>query len=156
MKPVFIYTATITPTDGRDPICLTVGWRGVDQARVALADRFRVTPTEIKLKTERDDAGRPREILVETPRDEQGEQCYASNNARTARCPNTARPGFHTCKIHTSYDAPFAFGTPEYDEWIETEPLDGDLKPATRKTRTRTRKTAAKPRRARSAPRDEA
>jgi hypothetical protein len=145
MQTGFLYNATVKSEMAPTGVFhVTIAIRGADQARQALAHRFGVPLSAVKVKAERE-AGEPREILIGIA-EVNREQCWADVNGRD-RCPNAARPGATTCKTHTAFDAPAPFGTPEYDSWIAETDSPAESKPA----RRRTHKTASKPAAARSA-----
>lgn len=152
MKPkpgstVYLYQVTAS-----DQTYLTVA-PSIDNAQAGIEERLNLPPNSAKARAYRID-GRPARIylhpLLAGRRETETEQCWSENNAGTDRCQNQARPGFHTCKIHTSYSAPFPFGTPEFKRWEDED----DPKPSKRRSGTRTRKTAPKPAGRRAAPRD--
>lgn len=158
-SPVYIYTVSVRSTD-RD--YLTVA-PSVDAAQAGIEERFKLAAGDAKAKTLKLN-GLPARcylhpLISGSPAaTATTEQCWSERNDGTARCQNPARPGFHTCKIHTSYDAPYPFGTPELNEWLAKE-LAGDdetaPKPAKRRSGATTPKTRRKPAKRRAAPRDE-
>jgi hypothetical protein len=149
MKTAFLYDATIKTAGADEPLHEIVAYRGVDQARLALSAHFRVPISDVKIKLQRTPGGSPIEILCETTAEEDGEPCWAPITPLSRiRCGNKARPGFHTCKIHTSFTAPHPVDTPEYAKWAE-QPLedddDDDDEPARpRRRRAKTTRAAAK------------
>lgn len=143
MKKVYLYKGSVKSPFAPDGVFsdVYIAITGHTQAVSALASHFRVDESAVKIKSMRDDAGQPLQIYSGV---DELEQCWADRNGRD-RCPDRARPGFHTCRIHTAFDAPAPFGTPEYEKWIESDAAEIDPKPKSTKSRARTRKTPPKP-----------
>lgn len=122
MKKVYLYYGTVKSEFAPNGIFpdIWIAITGHTQARQALAAHFRVEERDVSIKAVRDTAGRPLECFAGV---EESEQCWADRDGEH-RCANKARPGFHTCKIHTSFDAPAPFGTPEFLAFIDS---DGNL-----------------------------
>lgn len=157
MKKIYLYRGTVKSEFAPDGIFrdVHVAITGHTQATQALAAHFRVNERDVKIKVVRDANGNPLEILAGI---DEIEQCWADIDDRD-RCQNKARAGFHTCKIHTSFDAPAPFGTPEYETWVAKDLSEilseNDSKPAKRRSGVTTPKTRRKPAKRRAAPRDE-
>jgi hypothetical protein len=144
MKTAFLYDAEIKSPAADEPIRIEIVYRGVDQARLGISAHFRVPIGDVKVKLQRNADGSPREVFCETTAGEEGEQCWADANGRD-RCANKARSGFHTCKIHTSFDAPAPFGTPEYESWISKPASPRKRRARATDAKTRADSSPAKP-----------
>ncbi len=141
----YIYQVTDRKS-GRD--YLTVA-PSVDAAQAGIEERFNLPAGATKARAYKID-GLPARVflhpLISGRRaDVETEQCWAPTNKGDARCPNPARIGFHTCKIHTIVDIPAPFGTPEYESWISKPASPRKRRARATDAKTRADSSPAKP-----------